>query len=89
LEMPGYVRWALDHRGDKFTPAQREALALWAGPEQLTQQQMADRAGCSRGAFRRRLAGAQRALAIVLVAEAKGRPSTVRRGRNQGRARLT
>jgi len=88
LAMPGYVAWALEHRADKFTPAQRQALALWAGPERFTQEQMAERAGCNRSAFRKRLAGAQRALAIVLEAEARGRPSTVRRGANRGRAKM-
>jgi predicted DNA-binding protein (UPF0251 family) len=86
LRVPGYVQWALEHRANKFTPAQREALELWAGPEHLTQEQMAERAGCSRSAFRKRLAHAQRVLTIVLVAEAQGRPSTVRRGKNRGRA---
>lgn len=86
-----HVRWAIDNRPDKFTPAQRQALEL-TYCRSLSQRKAADVAGCTRSAFRKRLAGADRALRAVLYAEwgiSGKRPSEVRRGRNAGRAVVT
>jgi predicted DNA-binding protein (UPF0251 family) len=72
----------------KFTPAQLRALRLTYGLH-LTQREAAEAAGCrNRSAYQKQLAGAHRALAIVLQAVAEGRPSTVRRGKNRGRANV-
>jgi hypothetical protein len=92
-ERPGdlrdYVRWAIDRWPHAFTPAQRQALELTYG-ESLSQRSAAMKAGCSRDAYRKRLAGADRALRIILFADwglTGKRPSEVRRGKNAGRAK--
>lgn len=88
----GYMEWALEYRPERFTPAMREALELTYG-QGLSQRKAAaaSRWPCSRSSYRDRLAGAMRALRIVLLAEARvdgKRPSEVRRGRNAGRIAL-
>jgi DNA-directed RNA polymerase specialized sigma24 family protein len=94
-EMWGYMRWALDTYPGKFTPVMREALEL-VYQQGLSVRKSASVAGVSRRAFRDRLAGAHRALRQIILAEARApqddgvvrRPSEVRRGKNEGRAKL-
>ena len=89
--MPDWLRSVLDQHPDKFTPAQRAALELSIG-KHLTLSEAAAEASRRKGhevtksAYRKWLKGAKRAVDDVLEAEAHGRTSRVRRGRNAGRA---
>ena len=89
--MPDWLRSLMDQHPDKFTPAQRTALELSIG-KHLTLSEAAAEASrrlgreVTKSAYRKWLRGAKRAVDYVLEAEAQGRTSRVRRGRNAGRA---
>jgi hypothetical protein len=88
---PEWLTWLMDEQADKFTPAQRMALEL-SYAKQLTLSEAAAEASrrkrrkVTKSAYRKWLRGAERAAPIVLEAQARGRTSRVRRGRNEGRA---
>jgi hypothetical protein len=89
--MPEWLERLMDEHAGKFTPAQRMALEL-SYAKHLTLSEAAAEASrrlgreVTKSAYRKWLRGAKRAVDYVLEAEAQGRTSRVRRGRNAGRA---